>query len=98
MEIGLGNIAVGIPSLGPWPPSGLEPRTASVLLRPSCEIVELGHGLGHCVDMIVDVWLGRNSANLFQDNKLHVYRKTIPFPPKDLYSFLLLQNWGLNFA
>lgn len=36
------------------------------------------------VDVIVNVWLGRNLPDLFQDNKLHRDRKTVLFSSEDL--------------
>lgn len=34
--------------------------------------------------MIVNVWLGRNLPDIFQDNTLRTYRTTILFSSKDL--------------
>lgn len=49
--------------------------------------MDLGTAWTSRVDMTVNVRLGRNLTNLFQGNKLPIYKKTILFPPKDFYSF-----------
>lgn len=70
---------------GTWHPSlGCSGRPSYWARSVGSRNQGMGLATAITVDVIVNVWLGRNLPDLFQDNKLHRDRKTVLFSSEDL--------------